>query len=73
MHGALVGDALYFFSCDDVPVLHRYDPTTGRDEALGAAEDHEAYGLAVSPDEQTILFTKAVRRGSDIMLIENFR
>jgi Tol biopolymer transport system component/DNA-binding winged helix-turn-helix (wHTH) protein len=30
-------------------------------------------GLAVSPDGQTILYTRAVSRGADLMLIHNFR
>ncbi len=29
--------------------------------------------VGVSPDGRTILYTKAVREGSDLMLIENFR
>jgi hypothetical protein len=30
-------------------------------------------GLAVSPDGTTILYTKDLTGGSDLMLIENFR
>ncbi len=44
----------------------------GRDELLGTLEKWDA-GLAVSPDGTTILYTKAVREGSDLMMIENFR
>ena len=29
--------------------------------------------LTVSPDGTTILYTKMVREGSDLMMIENFR
>jgi Tol biopolymer transport system component len=31
------------------------------------------YGLTVSPDRMDILFTKSVKSGSDLMMIENFR
>ena len=31
------------------------------------------YGLAVSPDRKTFLFSKSSDAGGDLMLIENFR
>ena len=58
------------------PALHRLDPASGRDEVLGTLEKWERYGdgtITVSPDGRTILYPKAVREGSDLMLIENFR
>jgi hypothetical protein len=58
------------------PAFHRLDPPSGRDEALGTLENRERYGggtIAVSPDGRTILYPKAVREGSDLLLIENFR
>ena len=30
-------------------------------------------GLSVSPDRRTILFTKTVAFGADLMMIENFQ
>ena len=30
-------------------------------------------GLTVSPDGKTILYTRGVGEGSDLMMIENFR
>nr|MBA2647064.1 hypothetical protein [Pyrinomonadaceae bacterium] len=30
-------------------------------------------GLSVSPDERWVLYTQYDRKGSDIMLVENFR
>jgi hypothetical protein len=31
------------------------------------------YGLSVSPDRTAFLFTKTVRSGADLMMIENFQ
>ena len=31
------------------------------------------YGLSVSPDRQTILFSKSVSAGANLMMIENFQ
>jgi Tol biopolymer transport system component len=69
------------------PSLHSLELATGRDHVLGTLElatgrGHvlgtlEGYsyltGLAVSPDGRTILFSKWVSRGADLMMIENFR
>ena len=36
--------------------------------------DHVAFGdMTVSPDGKTILYTRAVGEGADLMMIENFR
>jgi hypothetical protein len=40
---------------------------------VGTLEGPLAGNLAVSADEGTILFTKRVDWGSDLILIENFR
>jgi Tol biopolymer transport system component len=49
------------------------DPATGRGKLLGRLERAEGTGFAVSPDGKTILFTKLVGEGSDLMMIESFR
>ena len=65
--------AIYYAECDGNPTLHRLDPATGQDRALGRLEKFGGSGsLAVSPDGKTILFGKAVGNGSDLMMIENF-
>jgi hypothetical protein len=75
----VVASGVYYPDCraeDQDPVLHRLDPVNGRDEALGTLEKWERYSdgtIAVSPDGRIILYPKAVREGSDLMLIENFR
>jgi hypothetical protein len=57
--------------------LPSIDMASGRDRLLGRLEhfppDTMGTGLAVSPDGKTILFRGLVRRGADLMLIENFR
>jgi hypothetical protein len=59
------------------PPLRAIDTVTGRDLLLGTLEhfppDTLGIGLAVSPDGKSILFRGLMRRGADLMLIENFR
>jgi hypothetical protein len=47
--------------------------STGKDRVIGTLEGPLSPGLTVSVDGKTILFTKVVGSGSDLMLIENFR
>jgi hypothetical protein len=53
------------------------DPATGHDRAVGTLQDLSYgavfWGPQVSPDGSTILYTKVVNRGEDLMMIENFR
>ena len=53
--------------------LYLLDPATGRDRLLGALDGYDGNGITVSPDGKTILYTKSVGEGSDLMMIENFR
>jgi Tol biopolymer transport system component len=74
----VVASGVYYPDCSSVsnPALHRLDLATGRDQALGTLDMFELFGngrVGVSPDGRTILYTKAVRTGSDLKLIENFR
>ena len=73
--GFAVGRAgVYHLGCGtgpDVP-LFLLDAVTGRDRLLGRVESPDE-GLTVSPDGKTILYTRRVREGSDLMMIENFR
>jgi len=70
---------LYYLGCSPgaSPVtLHKRDLTTGLDVVLGTIEQgprNVFLGLAVSPDEKTILFARFVAGGSDIMMLENVR
>jgi Tol biopolymer transport system component len=71
-----VGPAgLYSLECSQgsqVSVFLR-DPATGRGHLLGKLDRLDESNLTVSPDGKTILYTKMVGEGSDLMLIENFR
>jgi Tol biopolymer transport system component len=53
------------------------DPATGRDRAVATLPDLSYgdvfWGPHVSPDGSTILYTRAVSRGEDLMMIDNFR
>jgi eukaryotic-like serine/threonine-protein kinase len=65
---------VYHLPCggsDSAPLL-LWNPVTGKDRLLGTLEG-VALGLTVSADDRTILYTKRVAQGSDLVLIENFR
>ena len=46
---------------------------SGQARLVGEIEGNLGYGLTVSPDRKTFLFTKWTDAGGDLMLIENFR
>ncbi len=68
-------DGIYYlvFSGQQTEIrLHRF--ATGRSRIVSATEEGPpGLGLSVSRDRKTILFTKFVSAGADLMLIENFR
>jgi len=74
-----VGTTIFYAGCEPgtTPSLHSIDVVTGRDRLLGTLElfqrDPLGHPLAVSPDRKTILFSGLMRKGADLMLIENFR
>ena len=53
------------------------DPATGHDRAVRMLPDLSYFGVfwgpSISPDGRTIVYTKVVNRGEDLMMIENFR
>ncbi len=53
------------------------DPATGHDRVVATLPDVWYGGIFsgpnVSPDGSTVLYTKVVNRGEDLMMIENFR
>ncbi len=76
--------AVYYLACREGPrVLGKEEPfrslvvrdlATGRERRLGnLPQATGGAGLTVAPDGKTILFTKSVGEGSDLMMIENFR
>ncbi len=76
---APAGHTVVYVACDPSsrPPLREIDLDTGRDRLLGRLEHFPPglshVNLAASPDGRTILFNGEVRRGGDLMLIENFR
>ena len=76
---APAGGSVVYVACDPSsrPPLRVIDLDTGRDRLLGRLEHFPPgvthVNLAASPDGRTILFIGGVRRGGDLMLIENFR
>jgi len=74
-------DGIYYVPCvnavhpDPDAEVHVLNPVTLEDGRQGRLEKFSELtgGLAVSPDGQTILYTRAVSRGADLMLIQNFR
>ena len=67
---------IYFIgrSAEDPQLALRFfDFTTRRTRLLEPVQQPMNFGLAVAPDEKTILFTLSQKSGSDLMMIENFR
>jgi len=69
---------VYYMECSSAETpeasLVLWDSATGRDRALGKVSGVVGLAaLAVSPDGRTILYSKQVGSGNDLMLIENFR
>jgi Tol biopolymer transport system component len=68
------GDGVYFLGRPGGKYEIRFHEfTSGKTRTVGAVEGVVHTYLSVSPDRKTILFTYSPRRGSDLMLIENFR
>jgi Tol biopolymer transport system component len=76
---ATAGREVFYVACGPgfTPALHAIDVVTGRNRLVGNLEhfppDASHVNLAVSPDGTTVLFRGLVRKGGDLMLVENFR
>jgi Tol biopolymer transport system component/DNA-binding winged helix-turn-helix (wHTH) protein len=76
---ATAGREVFYVPCGpgSNPPLHAIDVVTGRDRLLGNLQhfppDVSHVNLAASPDGQVVLFRGMVRKGGDLMLVENFR
>jgi hypothetical protein len=85
MGGALAVSAkgIYYLPCPaisppgETTLIRVLDPRTGRDREVGRLEQYHldilTAGFAVSPDGKTILYSRNVSSGADLMMIENFR
>jgi Tol biopolymer transport system component/DNA-binding winged helix-turn-helix (wHTH) protein len=78
---SVAAQGIYYVPCQDAvrldrnPEVHVLNPVTLEDHRHGTLEKFHEFmgGPAVSPDGQTILYTRLVSRGADLMLIQNFR
>ena len=72
---AVFDDGIYYLAATGPRTadirFHKF--ATGQGLIVSAIEGPPGLGLSVSPDRKTILFTKFVSVGIDLMLIENFR
>jgi Tol biopolymer transport system component len=60
-----------YFTSTDSHTIGYLDLTSGKVEKLLTTE-RRTFNIAVSPDEQTILFTQTEPQQSDVMLVEGF-
>ena len=70
-----VEDGIYYIGRkgdDGKYPLAFYDFSNSASRLLTKIEGLVMFGLTVSPDRQTILFSKSVSDGSSLMMIENF-
>ena len=74
---AVFDDGLYYlhYRGKNIYEIRFHELATSQDQVIAEVEgDLEgASGLGVSPDRKTFLFTKVLRSGVDLMMIENFR
>jgi Tol biopolymer transport system component len=74
VHAACPTDLVPFVIGPSRSSLFVLDPQTGQDRLLGTVDwQPDTQSIAVSPDGQTILLTRSVWEGTDLMLIEGFR
>jgi eukaryotic-like serine/threonine-protein kinase len=79
---AVTDSGIYYVPCSarfspGQPSLRVMDPATAKDREVGKLEQYHVgslrAGFAVSPDGKTILYSRIVSSGADLMMIENFR
>ena len=78
---SVAADGIYYVPCQDAvhpdpnAEVHVLNPVTPEDRRRGRLEKFSEFtgGIAVSPDGHTILYTRAVSRGADFIVIQNFR
>jgi Tol biopolymer transport system component len=75
--GYTIGEhGIYFVKQTDKPGcrdLSFYDSPTGKTRKIMTIENPKAFLFGISPDGRTILYHQFDERGSDLMLVENFR
>ena len=72
----VVEDGIYFISKPNekgVSHIRFKDLSTGSVRTIAPIKGKPSWGLTVSPDRRTFLYTQSEESGSDLMLVENFR
>ena len=72
----VVEDGIYFISKANergVSYIRFKDFATGSNRVVVPIQGSPSWGLTVSPDRRTFLYTLSDDSGSDLMLVENFR
>lgn len=73
---AVVDDGIYYFAPsrpDGSTPLRFHSFGTRKNLEIAPIKNVAADGMSVSPDRKTILFSVAVRSGSNVMVVDNFR
>jgi Tol biopolymer transport system component/DNA-binding winged helix-turn-helix (wHTH) protein len=73
---AAVGNGIYYLDTTAGPGIAFFNTTTHRTTRVFDLENRparQASGLAVSPDQKTILYTQLDALNNDIILVDNFR
>jgi len=73
---AVTGKGIYFersLGANGRSSIQFMDFKTGTSRVIKVIEKPLSYGLTVSPDDRTLLYTPVENRGSDLMLVENFQ
>ena len=80
---AVSDNGIHYVPCSAVSqpgeatAMRLLDPRTGKDREVARLDQYHlgllTAGFAVSPDGKTILYTRTVNSGADLMMIENFR
>jgi len=71
-----VAEGIYYISKPDaknVSHIRFKDLSTGSVRTIAPIKGKPSWGLTVSPDRRTFLYTQSDESGSDLMLVENFR
>jgi hypothetical protein len=77
----VVERGIYFVSASQRPAIEFFDFSTGKTETIAEygetasnpASHVAGWGLSVSTDRRSLLFTRREDRSVDLMLVENFR
>jgi len=65
---------VYYLECSTVmrQTLHLLKPSPGKDQVLGSL-DGVVSSLSITPDGRSVVYSKLIDEGANLMLIENFK